>query len=89
MACALATAAAFAGNTALNAFSSCGFSVGREGLIAGETVVGALPGAGLAVPEALGLAADAGPAVNAYLAGPGVVITTLEPAINRHVLGGG
>jgi hypothetical protein len=68
---------------------SCGFSVGHEGLIAGETVLGALPGASLAIPEALGLTADAGPAVNAYLAAPGVVITTLEPAINRQVLGKG
>ncbi len=86
-ACAAATAAAFLVNTVENATSSCGFSVGREGLIAGETVVGALPGAGLAVPEALGLTADAPAAIKAYLAGPGVVITSLEPAINRHVLG--
>jgi RHS repeat-associated protein len=87
-ACAVATAIAFGVNTGANVFSSCGFSVGREGLIAGEALLGALPGAGLAVPEALGLTADAGPAVNAILAGPGVVITSLEPAINRHVLGG-
>jgi RHS repeat-associated protein len=86
--CAAMTGLAFLANTAANAASSCGFSWGREGLIAGETAIGALPGASLAIPEALGLAAEAPPAVNAYLAGPGAVITTLEPAIDRHVLEG-
>ncbi len=88
VACAAVTAFAFLTNTFANAESSCGFSVGREGLIAGEATLGALPGAGLAVPEALGLTTEAGPAINAYLAAPGVVITTLEPAIDRRVLGG-
>ena len=86
--CALATAAAFIGNSILNVVSPCGFSLGRDGLITGEATLGALPGAGLAIPEALGLTTEAGPAINAYLAAPGAVITTLEPAINRRVLGG-
>ena len=83
MPCAYATAAALIVNTEQNYDSSCGFSWSREAILGGAAVIGALPGANLAVPEALGLTPDAGPWIHAFLAAPGVVITTLEPTIER------
>jgi hypothetical protein len=68
--CAAATLAAFAVNTEQNYDSQCGFSLAREGVIGGTALLGALPGANLAVPEALGLTPDAGPAVQPSSLGP-------------------
>lgn len=85
--CLGASAFAWTVNTSLNVAGPCGFSFAKEGLITGEALLGAAPGLGLQIPQLLGKAAESGPVVNAFLAGPGAAVTLAEPQIERGVLG--
>jgi RHS repeat-associated protein len=85
--CLAATAVAYGYNTFLNADDSWGFSWGDQAVITATAGLGAAPGLSLEVPTLLGLADEAPAGVNAFLAGPGAVITALEEDIKRELLG--
>ncbi len=84
--CLTAAATAYAFNTEQNITSPCGFSWRAQAVITGTALLGAAPALNLEVPQVLGWTGEAPAGVNAFLAGPGAVITVLEKNIQRELL---